>query len=58
MAGAETKNESKQENSPSILSCINKRTKECCHRGNEVGTVHREEPVPQRKPKEFGKRGL
>jgi len=27
-------------NSPSVLSCIGKRTRECCDRGSEVGTVH------------------
>jgi len=27
-------------NSPSVLSCIGKRTKEGCDRGNEVETVH------------------
>jgi len=27
-------------NSPSVLSCIDKRTKESCNRGSEVGTVH------------------
>jgi len=26
--------------SPSALSCIGKRTREGCDRGNEVGTVH------------------
>jgi len=27
-------------NSPSVLSCIDKRTKEGCDRGSDVGTVH------------------
>jgi len=27
-------------NSPSVLSCIGKRTRESCDRGSEVGTVH------------------
>jgi len=27
-------------NSPSVLSCIGKRTKEGCDRGSEVGAVH------------------
>jgi len=29
-------------NSPSVLSCIGKRTREGCNLGNEVGTVHNE----------------
>jgi len=37
-------------NSPSLLSCIGKRTKEGCDHGSEVGTVYSdktgEEPVP------------
>jgi len=28
-----------KKNSPSVLSCVDKRTKECCDRGSEVGTV-------------------
>jgi len=47
-------------NSFSILSCMEKRIKESCDRGNEVGSLHSrrdgERPVPIRKPKEFGKR--
>jgi len=27
-------------NSPSVLSCIGKRIREGCDRGNEVGTLH------------------
>jgi len=49
-----------KKNSPSVLSCIDKRTKEGCDRGGEVGTVHsrrdRKRPVPLRKPKESGRR--
>jgi len=49
-------------NSSSVLFCIDKRTKEGCNRGNEVGIVHSErdgeEPVPPRKPKESGRRGI
>jgi len=29
-----------KKNSPSVLSCIGKRTREGCDRGSEVGTVH------------------
>jgi len=43
------------------LSCIGKRTRECCDRGSEVGTANSgrdgEGPVPPRKPKESGRRG-
>jgi len=46
-------------NSPSVLSCIGKRTRECCDRGSEVGTIHsgwyKEGPVPPRKPNESGR---
>jgi len=49
-----------KKNSPSILSCIGKRTKEDCDRDSEVGTVHsgrdRKGPVHAKKPKESGKR--
>jgi len=49
-------------NSPSVLSCIGKRTKEGCDRGSEVGTVHSvrirwEGTVSLRKLKESGKGG-
>jgi len=48
-------------NSPSVLSCIGKRTREGCDRDSEVGTVHSgrngKGPVPSRKPKESGMRG-
>jgi len=48
-------------NSPSVLSCIGKRTREGYDRGSEVGTVHSawdgEGPVPPRKPKESGREG-
>jgi len=48
-------------NSPSVLSCIRKSTREGCDRGSEVGTIHSgwdgEGPVPPRKPKESGRRG-
>jgi len=48
--------------SPSILSCIGRRQKEGCDRGNEVGTVHgeqdRERPVALRKTKESGKKKI
>jgi len=30
-----------KKNSPSVLFCIGKRTREGCDRGSEVGTVHR-----------------
>jgi len=47
--------------SPSVLSCIGKRTREGCDRDSEVGTVHSgydgEGPVPPRKPKVSGRRG-
>jgi len=43
-------------NSPFVLSCIGKKTREVCDRGSEVGTVHSgrdgKEPVILRKPKE------
>jgi len=29
-----------KKNSPSVLSCIDKRKREGCDRGSEVGTVH------------------
>jgi len=29
-----------KKNSPFVLSCIDKRTKQACDRGSEVGTVH------------------
>jgi len=29
-----------KKNSPSVLSCTGKRTREGCDRGSEVGTVH------------------
>jgi len=49
-----------KKNIPSVLSCIGKRTRECCDRGSEVETVHSgrdwEGPVPLRKPKESGRR--
>jgi len=49
-------------NFPSVLSCIDKRTKEVCDRGSEAGTVHSgldgEGPVPCRRPKESGKRKI
>jgi len=42
-------------NSPSVLSCIGKRTKESCDRGSEVKIVHSgrdgKEPVPLWKPR-------
>jgi len=45
-----------KKNSPSVLSCIGKWTREGCDCGSEVGTVHSERggkgPVPPRKPKE------
>jgi len=48
-------------NSPSVLYCIGKRTREGCDRGSEVGTAHSgwdgEGPVPPRKPKESGRGG-
>jgi len=48
-------------NSPSVLFCISKRTRECFDRGSEVWTVHSgwdgEGPVPPRKPKESSRRG-
>jgi len=50
-----------KKNSPSVLSCIGKRTREGCDHGSEVGTVHSvrdgEGPVSPRKPKESDKRG-
>jgi len=30
----------RSKNSPSVLSCIGKKTREGCNRGSEVGTVH------------------
>jgi len=49
-----------KKNSPSVLSCIDKRTKEGCNRGSEFRTVHSERnverPVPLRKPNESGRR--
>jgi len=48
--------------SPSVLSCINEKTKEGCYRGSEVGTFHsrRDEkgPFSLRKSRESSKRGL
>jgi len=48
-------------NSPSVLSCIGKRTREGCDRGSEVGTIHsgydKEGPVLPMKPKGSGRRG-
>jgi len=48
-------------NSPSVLSCICKRTREGCDRGNEDKTVYSEwdgeGPVPPRKPMKSGRRG-
>jgi len=32
-----------KKNSPSVLFCIDKRTKVSCDRGSEVGTVHNRE---------------
>jgi len=40
--------------SPSVLSCIGKRTREGCDRGSEAG----EGPVPPRKSKESGREGI
>jgi len=49
-----------KKNSPFILSCIGKRTREDCDRGSEVGTIRSgrdgEGPVPPRKPKVSGRR--
>jgi len=49
-----------KKNSPSVLSCIDKRTKEGCDRGSEVGTVHSgkdgEGPAPLWKPGIWQKR--
>jgi len=52
-----------KKNSPSVLSCIGKRTKESCDRGSEVRTVQSgrcgEGPIPLREPTScsgFGKR--
>jgi len=50
-----------KKNSPSVLSCIGKKTREGCDCGSEVWTVHSgwdgEGPVPPRKPKESCRRG-
>jgi len=48
-----------KKNSPSVLSCVGKRTRKGCNRGSEVGTVHRggEKRVPLRKRKQCGRRG-
>jgi len=47
-------------NSPSVLSCIGKRTREGCDRGSEVGAVHSrrdgEGPVPE-ETKEIWQKG-
>jgi len=49
-----------KKNPPSILSCLDKRTRKGCDRGSEVGTVHSgrdgEGPVSLRKPKESSRR--
>jgi len=49
-----------KKNSPSVLSCIGKKTKEGCDCISEVGTVHSgrdgEGPVSPRKPRESGRR--
>jgi len=46
-----------KKNSPSILSCLEKRTKEGCDRGSKVGTVHGGKgPAPLRKLKESSRR--
>jgi len=49
-----------KESSPSVLSCIGKRTKEGCDYGSEVGTVQngRDEkvPVPLRKSRQSWRR--
>jgi len=46
--------------SPSILMCLDKRTKEGCDLGSEVGTFHSglggEGPIPLRRPRGFNKR--
>jgi len=46
-----------KKNSPSVLSCIGKRTREGCDRGSEIVIVHigrdEEGPVPPRKPKDL-----
>jgi len=49
-----------KKNSPSVLSCIGKWTRQDRERGSEVGTVYNKRdgkgPVPPRKPKESGRR--
>jgi len=46
-------------NSHSVVSCMDKRTKEGCDHGSEVSIIHSrrsgEGPVPLRNPKESGK---
>jgi len=58
---AEDVRRSCKKNSPSVLSCKGKRTRDGCDRGSEVGTVNSglygEWPVPPRKPKKSGRRG-
>jgi len=49
-----------KKNSPSVLSCISKRTKEACDRDSEAGTVHSGRDgkglLTLRKPKESNER--
>jgi len=49
-----------KKNYPSVLSYICEMTREGCHRGSEVGTVHSgrngKGPIPLRKPKKSDRR--